>query len=368
MTTEIDNQMNDEVEHAEIYVGADTADDTDEMEYVDDAGIDMEDPLLAQAAKEAAAAEAEEEGTTLSDAATTEDDVIETDPDAEPETEEEGEPEAEDEVADDNNGELESDSSDDETPEEDETATLTEVPTEVPKARLDKEVRRRKEAAQRVAELEKQLAERDTSFEELNLEDESQKMMDAMLDGNAKEFNDTFKNILNEVRRVTREETLNEVDTRVEIADSRGRVQSTIDEVIADLETQYAVFTPGHENFDEAVVSRALALQKSYIELDKLDPATALEKGAQDALQLLHPGLLKTPEPQPQGSKKKEVQDTKRKETVRKNAQAAEKQPAQLPTSDTDGGAPKLDIFSMSEEEFDALTDEQVRQLKAGAV
>lgn len=234
----------------------------------------------------------------------------------------------------------------------------------IPKARFDEVNRkaREREAAlqQRIAELEKQ-ATKEVQVQDAaklekeveDLEEEYQKLLD---DGKT----DKAKDVMRQIRLKERQIVTMEAEHKSERARVQAIEQLKFDNLVEKLETEYPVLNPDSDTFDEAKVEEVVFLRQSF-ERSGLSSSAALAK----AVKYVLGDAQKKPDTKDEdeardgiGSKKKV--DERRKEQIKKNIDAATKQPPKLGDAGMDsnkkgGGIDSSNVNDMTEEEFNAL-------------
>lgn len=234
----------------------------------------------------------------------------------------------------------------------------------IPKARFDevnRKAREREAALQaRIAELEKQatkeVAVQDAAKLEKEVEDleeEYQKLLD---DGKT----DKAKEVMRQIRLKERQIVTMEAEHKSERARVQAIEQLKFDNLVEKLESEYPVLNPDSDAFDEVKVEEVVFLRQSF-ERSGLSSTAALAK----AVKYVLGDAQKKPEAKEDdeardgiGSKKKV--DERRKEQIKKNIDAATKQPPKLGEAGMDsnkkgGGIDSSNVNDMTEEEFNAL-------------
>jgi hypothetical protein len=248
---------------------------------------------------------------------------------------------------------------DDETP-RDKDGKFTKKDPVIPKARFDelnRKAREREAALQtRIAELEKQavkeVQQQDSAKLEKEIEDleeEYQKLLD---DGKT----DKAKEVMRQIRLKERQVVAMEVEHKSEKARVQAVEQLKFDNLVEKLESEYPVLNPDADEFDEAKVEEVVFLRQSF-ERSGMSSTAALAK----AVKYVLGDVQKKDEPAPKrGIDADGKKDARRAEQVKKNIDAAVKQPAKMGDAGMDsnkkgGGLDTSNVNDMSEEEFNAL-------------
>lgn len=235
----------------------------------------------------------------------------------------------------------------------------------IPKARFDEVNRkaREREAAlqQRIAELEKQATKEvqvadaaKLESEVEALEEEYQKLLD---DGKT----DKAKDVMRQIRLKERQIVTMEAEHKSERARVQAIEQLKFDNLVEKLEAEYPALNPDSDAFDEAKVEEVVLLRTGF-ERTGMSSTAALAKAAKYVL-----GDVKKDDGKNDGAsdKKRGIGDGKkgderRQEQIKKNIDAAGKQPPKLDSVGVDshkkgGGTDASNVNDMTEEEFNAL-------------
>lgn len=224
----------------------------------------------------------------------------------------------------------------------------------IPKNRFDEVNERRKKAEQRLAELEGKNKQQQEPTVDFDFEAKEDAYMDAVLDGDKQEA----RNIRQEIRQAEKqlyEQQMRQASTSTrEETKAELELQSTINE----LQTQYPVFDGNSDNYDQNLTEEALELFEGF-KAQKYDPATAMRRAVRyvaRANQLDAQGNpVETPAEEPKAQHKAEP------EAGRKKVKRQAKQPPQ-PDPRQVSDAP--DPMSMSEDEFDKLSDQELAKIR----
>lgn len=252
----------------------------------------------------------------------------------------------------------------------------------IPKARLDREILKRRELEARIVELEAgqrvaAVVQPDDAPVEIQVNsDDIVKALDIALDGKATEgaalIVAQIQNAVNSAVTQTREQMREEMSARVEQGVARAvgeatRVgtQETYDATVTQVEADYPVFNPDVPEFDADLFDSAVALMQSYTK--RGDPAhVALAKAAKNIIALERPDLMKK-ETTTDDSAADAIAAAKQAATAAqrgKNAAAAASQPVRAGGQSAASENGKINLDTLTEEEFDALPESVLRELR----
>lgn len=278
---------------------------------------------------------------------------------AETEASEEKVAKAEEEVA----AELEVEAKDDETKDEEKEEVVAEEEEaldeasdkKIPKDRFDEVNERMKKAEGKVESLEKQL---ETVVEEKVVEPEPEPYdyaandkaaMDAMLEGNSEKYAELQK----EGRDAIRDETLREAKKLARQGDDDLKDTLTFEEAGSVIEADYPAFIKDTEVYNHDAYEDLMDLYVGYAKSGKYTRVQALQKAAESSARL-H-GLSKTT------NSEAEVPDNVveiKPTDVKAKAKVANGQPPAMEEKAAgESEEPKLDINSMSDEEFESMPE-----------
>lgn len=243
---------------------------------------------------------------------------------------------------------------------------------QIPKSRFDKERQKVKDLERQVRELQssqKPVSEpKAVEIPKVDVTESTTAALEKALDGDAKGAAEILSQAINEAADAKTKaiaenlQQLAKEDTKQIL--SQTSMESRVDAVISNAEENYAVFNQNSDSFDPDVVNKALAFQAGYMDQQGMSPDVALREGIEDALRLTHPELL-SPAPAAEPEQKTVQKKAKVSEKeVKKKVKIAEKQPGNL-TGRTDREVPTMpDVFSMSDEDFNNLTSDDLKKLR----
>lgn len=236
----------------------------------------------------------------------------------------------------------------------------------IPKSRFDEAVNKersaREAAEQRLAALEKQLAESTKQVEQSKqigeLEDKasvlSKQHAQLLVDGDV----DQAAEVMKQIRSIDRQIAKAEMTTETQRATAATLESEKVDLAIAQLEAEHAVLNPDSDTFDPALANFVLSEQRRLMSEQGLPPSKALIKAGNDVV-----ARFVAPKVDPEPEKKGLKNETDRKtEQVKKNLDADKRQPASLKDAGIDSdkagqNKPTPDPRMLSQEEFDALPE-----------
>jgi hypothetical protein len=233
----------------------------------------------------------------------------------------------------------------------------------VPKDRFDEVNDRMKTAEGEVASLKKQL---ETVIEDKTPEPEpdpydyaanDKAAMSAMLEGDE----ETYSRLQKEGREALREETLREAKKLAAQGDDNLKDTLTFEEAGAAIEADYPGFVKGKEGYNDDAYEEMMDLYVGFAKSGRYSRVQALQKAAASAARN-HDLTAISAEVSDEAPDN--VVDIK-KTNVKDKAKVANKQPPVMEEKARGGSEePKLDIASMSEEEFEAMPESTKRRAR----
>ncbi len=236
-------------------------------------------------------------------------------------------------------------------------------PTRIPKHRYDFVQAKRREAEERAAALEAELAKlreqqkpQDTgpTFEEI-LAKYDLDIEQARLDGDAEKA----AKLRGEQRRVELQMLGQQTQFTSQTTVTQAQEQQLLGDVISQLEEAYPQFVEGSPEYDRDLVEEVLDMHSAYVAKGKR-PSEAMAKAASYVLRAN--GLLtdEVETPSPPETKKTDV---------KKNVEVAAKQPPPLSgnvgiDSAKAGVTKRMDVMAMSIEDFERLGEKDLESLR----
>ena len=246
-------------------------------------------------------------------------------------------------------------------PEEEETEPEEELATKgdekshmVPKARMDEEIARRRQLEDRLAKLEDNAKPQEVPEPEFDFDSKEAEYMDAVLDGET----DKAQKVRKEIRSAERESMAKELRQDIHNTTNVTKQHLDLDVAVADMMESYPVLDSKSDEADADLIAEANELMGMYAEKG-MAQADALRKAVRMTLAANMPELLQPKAVQSKPAAKKRTTDVKQK------LEAANKQPAKLKgESAATRGNDVVDISTMTDADFDKLSDAQMKRLR----
>ena len=245
---------------------------------------------------------------------------------------------------------------------EPEPEVLEEEELKVPKDRFD-EVNERMKKAEKDAKLLKEqlesLVEKQNEPEPPEPYDYAAKekeAMDAILEGDT----DKYAALRAEIRAAEREETLREAKELAIQGDQQLQETLTFEEAGAKIERDFPEFVEDSDVYNSAARDEMLDLYVGYAQSGRYTRVQALQRAAEQAARLHGLTAGGAPaEPAPDNVV------TMKKPNVKEKAKAASAQPPILETrAEGESEAPRRNVQTMSDEEFEALPESTKRRMR----
>ena len=224
----------------------------------------------------------------------------------------------------------------------------------VPKSRMDEEIARRRQLEDRLAKLEESSKPEVAPEPEFDFDGKEAEYMDAVLDGET----DKAQKVRKEIRSAERDSMAKELRQDIHNTTNVTKQQLDLDVAVSDMVASYPVLDSNSEQADADMIADANELMGMYADRG-MAQADALRKAVRMTLASNMPELL---QPKAVGSKpalKKRTTD------VNKKLEAANKQPAKLAgESAATRGNDVVDISTMTDADFEKLSDAQMKRLR----
>lgn len=245
-----------------------------------------------------------------------------------------------------------------ETEEEAESAVL-EDDIKVPKNRFDEVNERMKKAEEENARLKSQLEtvvekKKEPEPEPYDYDAREKEAMDALLEGDSAKY----AQIRNEIRAAEKAETLREAKKIASQGDQQMQETLTFAEAGAKIEQEYPQFLQDGDKFNSAAYEDLMDLYVGYVNSGQYNRVAALQKAAERSAKM-H-SLEKVSAPKVPDN----VVNLKKPIDVKAKAAAAKNQPPTMESSESERIEPKVDVNSMSDEEYQALPESTKRRLR----
>ena len=237
--------------------------------------------------------------------------------------------------------------------EEEEAAKADDKAHMVPKSRMDEEIARRRQLEDRLAKLEEGAKPQEAPEPEFDFDGKEAEYMDAVLDGET----DKAKAVRKEIRTEERKAMASELRKDIHNTTNVTKQQLDLDSAVADMMASYPVLDTSSADADQTLIAEANELMGMYANTG-MASADALRKAVRMTLASNMPELL-----QPRSVKKPAAK--KRTTDVNQKLEAASKQPAKLAgESAATRGEDVINIGTMTDSDFDKLSDAQMKRLR----
>jgi hypothetical protein len=233
----------------------------------------------------------------------------------------------------------------------------------IPKERFDEVNERMKRAEEKVKDLENQLEttieskiEPEPEPEPYDYAAKDAEAMDALLEGDAKRYGE----IQDEIRQATRDEAIREAKKLAAEGDLQVRETLTFEEAAAQIERNYPQFSEGTEEFNKAAYDELMDLYVGYAQSGRYTRVDAMRKAADNAVKIYGLNQVTDPEPEPAPDNVVNIKKT----DVATKAKMAERQPPRMEAGTAGKEEPRVDVNSMSDEQYESLPESTKRRLR----
>jgi hypothetical protein len=233
----------------------------------------------------------------------------------------------------------------------------------IPKARFDEVNEQKKKAQERAEKLEKQVADlvegqkpKEEEPEPFDYATKEKESYDAFLEGDTEKYSA----IQEEIRAAQKAELQHEAQRIAAEGDSKTREELTFEETGAKIESEYPEFVKENETFNQEAYDDLMELYVGYVSTGRYTKADALQMAADKSVRIY--GLEKAGE-ETLTDKADNVVSIK-KPDIEAKKEIAEKQPPIKDSGTHRDEEPKLDVSSMSDEEFSALPEATKRRMR----
>ena len=224
----------------------------------------------------------------------------------------------------------------------------------VPKSRMDEEIARRRQLEDRLAKLEERSKPEEAPEPEFDFDGKEAEYMDAVLDGET----DKAQKVRKEIRSAERDSMAKELRKDIHNTTNVTKQQLDLDVAVSDMMASYPVLDSNSDQADADMIADANELMGMYAEKG-MAQADALRKAVRMTLASSMPELLQPKAVESKPTAKKRTTDVKQK------LEAANKQPAKLAgESAATRGNDVVDISTMTDADFDKLSDAQMKRLR----
>jgi hypothetical protein len=178
--------------------------------------------------------------------------------------------------------------------------------------------------------------------------------MEAVLDGETQ----TALAIRNEIRAAERQAYERQATQVSQQSVQMQQMQQRVAQTVAEINQAAPLLDPDSAEFDDVALQYALQVRDGFIATGR-DPVEAIQEAAQIAM-LKFGKPAATPQPTPVKRAKQPVSKSK--------VDAANKQPPSIGDKSSQNDVrPKIDVMSMTEAEFDALSEKEIQELLASS-
>ena len=224
----------------------------------------------------------------------------------------------------------------------------------VPKSRMDEEIARRRQLEDRLAKLEEGSKPDVAPEPEFDFDGKEAEYMDAVLDGET----DKAQQVRKEIRSAERESMAKELRKDIHNTTNVTKQQLDLDVAVSDMVASYPVLDSQSDEANADMIADANELMGMYAQKG-MTQADALRKAVRMTLASSMPELLQPKAVESKPAAKKRTTD------VKKKLEAASAQPAKLKgESAATRGNEVVDISTMTDSDFDQLSDAQMKRLR----
>lgn len=232
----------------------------------------------------------------------------------------------------------------------------------IPKDRFVEVNERMKRAEERVKQLEKQI---ETVVEDKTTKSQPEpepydyaakesEAMDALLEGDSTRYSQ----IQAEIRQAARDEAIREAKKLAAEGDSKVRETLTFEETAAKIEAEYPQFVETSEVYNREAYEELMDLYLGYAQSGRYSRVDAMRKAADKAAQLHNLKKTGKEEPLPDN-----VVNLKAPNIAEK-AKVASSQPPRKESGASGKEEPRVDVMSMSDEQYQSLPESTKRRLR----
>jgi hypothetical protein len=290
-----------------------------------------------------------------------EEEVAETEPEAESTAEETAEPEAISEEGVDEDSEpvaqpdIQTIEGSEQSPDEQTAVKETKAPM-VPKSRLDEVLAKNKAMQKRLNDAEQAETQALENAPEYAFDEKEAQYQDHVLNGETQEATA----LRNEIRNAEKEQFMFEVQAKMGKTVQENQDMTELHQKAAEIEAIFPVLSENSENFDLELQNEVVELRNAFI-TQGYTPADSLAKATEYTLAVKKPELLRTAADST-ADVSKALQQKTQTANVNKKLQAADSQPPKMKgESKTEK---RVDLSLLSSEEFDALPAETLRRMR----
>tara|TARA_R100000353_G_scaffold91144_1_gene67239 strand:+ start:2179 stop:3258 length:1080 start_codon:yes stop_codon:yes gene_type:complete len=220
----------------------------------------------------------------------------------------------------------------------------------IPKSRFDEVLQKTKALQKQLDESKNPPPEAIEKAPEYNFDEKEQEYQTLVLEGDQEKATQ----LRAEIREAEKQQMMFEMQSRMGHTVKKSQEEADLLAKAAELEAKYPMLDQNNANFDQNKTEEVMALRDAYI-LQGFEGATALDK----AVNILMRDVSDAPAPDPV---EKKVTEKKKAANVSKKIAASESQPPAMKGKNK--VEKKVDINSMSIDEFDALPAETLKRMR----
>ena len=247
-----------------------------------------------------------------------------------------------------------------------EASTQTEQPR-IPKSRFDEVNKRAKDAEAKAEALQREFEALKAGMQHgqqpakqqaeqpaqpaFDFNSKEQEYMDAVLDGET----DKALAIRSEIREAERNEFQSVAQTKSTESVEQMQMRNRVQEAVVKLNQAMPIFDETSGTFNQEALNEALTIRNGYM-AQGIGPIEAMQKAA-GMINKVYGGTVE-----------KDTAPPTQQPVAKKKVETANKQPPSIGTKSgeaADTGS-KVDVMSMSEKDFDSLSEEEINKLLAG--
>lgn len=236
----------------------------------------------------------------------------------------------------------------------------------IPKDRLDQELAKRRQLENRLKELEDQAKTTQTPapHAEFDFDDAETKYMNAVLDGETEKA----KQIRAEIRQMERAQLQAEMQQSMQETSQRTQAQIRLDSAVQEVVSQYPQLDINGEAPDQSLIDETNELMSGFLNAG-YDPVDALKKAVGYTTASLGVNMDVNEKAVIPDSKTRDLSAEKSAKRLQEGAEKREKATTQQPPklsgeSQRSRDDNVVDIFKMSDKDWNNLSDEQLRKLR----
>lgn len=236
----------------------------------------------------------------------------------------------------------------------------------IPKDRLDQELAKRRQLENKLKELEEKVnsAEKAPTTVDFDFDDAETKYMEAILDGETEKA----KQIRAEIRQMERQQLQNELQQSMEQTSQRTQAQIRLDSAVQDIVSKFPQLDINGEAPDQDLINETNELMSGFLNAG-YDPVDALNKAVGYTTASLGMNMDVDEQAVIPNSTTRDLSAEKSAKRLKESAEKREKAQSQQPPklsgeSQRSRDDNVVDIFKMSDKDWNNLSEEQMRKLR----